>query len=175
MLYCKKFTFARQKDTPDQSYAVLANIGQQAMPQAINQMEIEVPLLIYSNLFHSVIDGKVKDQETCKTFYQQSFGFKSEQAGLLCMDDKDPQNLLNITTFNFYSDPVRTSKAWVSLYMFNVSADPSLLADMLYLLNTDTKTISDWLFSSKTLVTTFMKEQVFKPIYTHYQNSSCTG
>jgi hypothetical protein len=49
MLYCKKTTFAREMNTNDQSYAVLANIGQQAMPLAINAMEIEVPLIIYSH------------------------------------------------------------------------------------------------------------------------------
>ncbi len=49
MLYCKKYTFGRALDTNDTTITLAANIGQQAMPGAINQMEIEFPLLIYSH------------------------------------------------------------------------------------------------------------------------------
>jgi hypothetical protein len=35
MLYCKKFTFERKNDTEDPTYSIIANIGQQAMPQII--------------------------------------------------------------------------------------------------------------------------------------------
>lgn len=51
------------------------------------------------------------------------------------MDDKDPSNILNITTFNFYQDQMRTSKAWMNLILNNVTNDPSVYADLLFLLN----------------------------------------
>lgn len=71
------------------------------------------------------------------------------------MDDKNETNILNITTFNFYQDPMRSSKAWVSLFMFNVSADPSILVDMMYLLNMNVNDISTLMYSSKSKVLAF--------------------
>jgi hypothetical protein len=40
------------------------------------------------------------------------------------MDDKNITNYLNITKFNFYQDPMKTSKAWVNLHLNNATKDP---------------------------------------------------
>ena len=55
MIYVKKFTFAREDVTNDKSYTLMANIGQQALPPAINTMEQELPLIIYTHQLYSVM------------------------------------------------------------------------------------------------------------------------
>jgi hypothetical protein len=83
------------------------------------------------------------------------------------MNKGDPENPHNITTFNFI-DQMRSSKAWVSLYMFNTTADPKVLADLLNLLNVDVKTVNSLLYGPSTGISNFMAANIFTPIFEHY-------
>ena len=119
-------------DTNDPTITLAANIGQQAMPGAIGQMEIEFPLIIYSHQFLQFVKSQnITDVTGCTTFYQKNFGMRSAQIQPLCRNSTDPLNYYNVTTFNLYDDPVRSSRAWVNIYLNNHTNEPQDYVDLL--------------------------------------------
>lgn len=68
------------------------------------------------------------------------------------MDGGNPSNILNITTFNFYSDPMKSSKAWVNILLFNGTNSPGDLADLLFMLNLTTRDSDKFLFTYGSLL-----------------------
>ncbi len=77
------------------------------------------------------------------------------------MDDKNITNYLNITKFNFYQDPMKTSKAWVNLHLNNATKDPQDYADLLFLLNFTSADMDNLLFGEKSKFKAYIYNNVF--------------
>lgn len=93
------------------------------MPLAIDSMEQEFPLLIYTYKLHSILDVS----KGCPTFYKDNFGFSDSIANNLCNE-----NSLGINTFNF-EDKLLTAKAWMNIFLNNNTYAPENFADLLFL------------------------------------------
>ncbi len=91
-------------------------------------MEVEFPLLIYSHEFSAHISLKVRDIATCINFYKTDFGLKDNQAKALCSD-------YILTRFNFFRDPLESSKIWTSLILFNSTNNMEYMEQFLFALN----------------------------------------
>ena len=55
LLYLEKLTFGREDVTKDKAYALMSNMGQEAVPIAITTMEQEFPLLVYTHQLYNVV------------------------------------------------------------------------------------------------------------------------
>jgi hypothetical protein len=110
----------------------------------------------------------VVDKASCKKFYM-GWGIRSFLQDALC--NKDTKHALNITTFDFLTDPMRTSEAWMNIYLFNGTNDPGDLADLLFLLNFSEQDLDYYFFNSSAPIKAYMETNVFNPIYDHYSDS----
>lgn len=154
----------------------MSQIGQQAMPEVVSEMEAELPLIIYSHQLMNLTRDTVKDVATCKTFYQKTWGIrKAAQTTALCMNEKDPANPLGITRFNFYTDPMTTSRTWINLFQNNATHDPADLVDLMYLLNLTASDVNTMVWGSASLIQKYIFTQVYKPIFDHYNDPTCKG
>ena len=122
----------------------------------------------------NVTHGLVNDTASCKKFYQTNFGIKAAVVFALCMNESDPNNYLNITTFNFYSDPKKTSQAWVDIFLNNVTRKPEYYVDLIYSLNMTSTDLNALIWGKTSKVKTYMNTKVLKPIFDFYYNATCT-
>lgn len=167
LYYAKKFTFERQGDNPpDKTLGVIANIGQQAMPLAMQTMELEFPLLIYTYQLKSVIDTK----QDCKTIYTRDdqFGFSEDLANALCGD-----NSWGITTFNF-NDILKTSKAWMNIYLNSMTYAPENYADLAFLTSLSDAELNTLMHSKDSKMNNFIRTLVMNPVYEQYKDKGCS-
>ena len=92
------------------------------MSQAINEMEIEVPTIIYAytlnNSFGETID--------CNDFYSNQVKMTADVSALLCSGGD-----LAISTFNF-ANRMTTAFAWTDIILNNGTYNPAFYADLMF-------------------------------------------
>lgn len=86
----------------------------------------------------------------------------------MCKNSSDPSNYYNITTFNFYEDPLRSSKAWVNIYLNNNTNNQNDYVDLLLATGKFGNDIDQMLHAKSSKIKSFFLTNVFKPIYDHY-------
>jgi hypothetical protein len=91
------------------------------MTIAINEMELEVPLIVYTYQFNNALGDAEVD---CNSFYTVQLKFSQATADALCNGGP-----LNIQTFNF-KDRMATAKAWMNIALNNGTFNPSDYADL---------------------------------------------
>lgn len=136
MVYVKKTTFERSDDTHDVSIGILANIGQQAMPQVMQGMEQELPLIIYTHQFLQTLDLT----DGCEAFYINSMGIDAVNSKALC-----GENFFDIDVFNF-KDKTVTAKAWMNIYLNDLTMHPENYADLQFITQLSQAQISTLLY-----------------------------
>ena len=64
-------------------------------------------------------------------------------------------NFWNITTFNFYTDLFRTCKAWMTVYLYNETHNPSDYVDLLLSTNMDGPSLKSLMHSKTSKIKLF--------------------
>lgn len=74
------------------------------------------------------------------------------------MNEKDTlNNFWNVTTFNFYTDLFRSSKAWIEIYLYNETHSPSDYLDLLLITNMDGPSLTTLIHSKTSKIKTFLE------------------
>ena len=94
------------------------------------------------------ISGSIGDEDSCKKFYLSN-KFKAAQAAILCSNGSNPvTNPLQITKFNFYTNPKETCKAWMNIFLNNQTYNPADYADLLFLMNITSTELTKLIYST---------------------------
>jgi hypothetical protein len=128
----------------------------------MNQMEQEVPLIIYTYQFKSLYDPT---KTNCHDFYKTNFGFKEDLIGNLCGG-----GVLTINTFDF-SDPLATSMAWMNIALNNNTYIPQHYADLVFLSSMSCSDLDNLLFISTSKFQKYLQKNVFNPVYANYPDT----
>lgn len=89
----------------------------------MQQMEQELPLLVYTHQLLSIVDLT----PGCHDFYTTNFGVNSDIANALCGD-----NYFKIDTFDF-KDKMKTCKAWMNIFLNDMTLEPQNYVDLLFI------------------------------------------
>ena len=132
-------------------------------------MEIEFPLLVYSYQMLAFVNSQnITNSFQCTNFYKTQFGLKTALITALCKNSTDPSNYFNVTRFNFYEDPLLSSKAWVNIYLNNHTNNPADNVDLMLATGLNGYDINTTMHAKNSKIKTFFFTNVFKPIYDHY-------
>lgn len=71
------------------------------------------------------------------------------------MNDTDPANFWKINTFNFYVNPLKSSRAWVNIFLNNETYDPSDYLDLMYLTGLQGSDVTTLLHSKTSKIKAF--------------------
>lgn len=135
------------------------------MPLAMQSMEAEFPLLVYTYYLKSVLDLS----KGCSSFYTTNWGFTQAVADALC-----GKNSLNITTFDF-TDTLATSKAWMNIYLNNMTYSPENYADLIYITLMSYDQLNTLIYGKNSKMQKYLVKNVLTPVYTLYKDNCTLG